>query len=707
MLDCPACGHANSPGSDRCARCDNVLRGIGRALATVDSMAPVEVDPTAGGDPALAETGEAPEQPHGGGNRTILGLPSPLAGAEEPKTRQDLPDRALVLAAVEAKEKAKAQDQAQAVGGPMRTVFGMPSPLAAAVDPEEAKKTVFGVPSPLANMVTAESEPAPKVAAPEAASPLPETQDVPRRTVFGMPSPLATGAEPARDVPAAKSPKPRQPAQPRKKRADPEPRTRPMSLSDMQPSREPAAQLLSPIPREPSPSPVPTQTRGGRRSSGDAARDKEAAELYAAARFAAAIAEDEKLYAKARNRNLLLLLLLVSVAAAVAAAFAFKEKARLKAELAGEPKVTRSADTFGVVAVVRVSEPATVRHPGGETRGDGEFTVQFSVPEPEMNVGANTIHLEATAESGGDPQRIPVRIVLYYRFKVPPMTPPKPGTPVLAFVEVGKDWKVAVDGGTATSVDDAGKVQVAIDPTPVLQPDSPGELPIRLALTSPSGETRNFKETVRVPIPEAVLNVTAPPHRWRRAKATAPVRGRTLPGAEVSVGDARATVGADGNFDLDIPLQPGANELVLKVRAPGRKSVSRTFTVERISKRAAKVQKYKLKRLAKAFLKRTKRPPAYPKLLTEADALRGRKVKLKGRLVEVRRSAKSTVDQLQVATCDGEGGCPVWVYLKDGPLMAGQGDTVSVVGTLAGLHSFSRRGDTVEAPRIDSSILIP
>ena len=704
MVSCPACGHSNPEDLSRCIRCDAVLRGVGRALATVDSLAPVRVSPEM---EALGEADTADALPVASApdvsSRTMLGLPSPLA---EPQTQRDLPDAALVAAAVAAH-----QAQQDAAADEMsRTVFGMPSPLAG-LDPEASKNTVFGLPSPLAG--TPSPSPGPAQSHSPDPSPSLEADDPSRRTVFGMPSPLAAGASssaPPRDVETGESgeapasapepapaPRPAPAGAPR----DALPRTRPMSLADLQ------AKSTAPPTKQPSPEPArpasPEKTPR-RRSTGDAGRDREAAELYAAARFAAAIAEDDNLYAKARHRKTLLALLLVSIAAAVAAVFAFQEKSKLKAELTGEPTVSRSADRFGVVAGIRTSERATVTYPGGQASGEGEWSVEFSVPESEMSVGANTINLEAVPDRGGDLVRIPVRIVLYYRFKVPQAAPPKAGKPVRAYVEVGEGWTVSVDGGEASSAP-GGRVELLIDPAPVLQPDSDGELPIRLSLTSPEGDTKRFAETIRVPIPKAPLNLWSPPHHWRRAAETVPVRGRTLPGAEVRVGDARATVGADGLFDLSVPVVMGDNDINVQVRAPGRQSVDQKLSVQRITAWTVRAETKKLKRMTRVFLKGASRTPTYERMLGEPEAVRGAKARIKGRLVEVRRGA-SGVDELHVATCIGSGGCPVWVHL-DGPVFAGQGDAVTVVGTLAGLHTFRRGGTTLEAPRVDASILIP
>jgi len=608
-------------------------------------MAPIEV--SSDQSLALAETGESPSSDVS--KRTMLGLPSPLPDL---KTERDLPNAAEVKAAAEMS----------------RTVFGMPSPLAK-VDPEEAKKTVFGIPSPLAGLTTDEGVAAEPVA-----------EQAAQKTVMGLPSPFAAGAP----VQAKPTPKVEQP------------RTRPMSVADLQ-SKQTAP------PRERTPAAVQAPPKG--HPSGHSARDREAAELYAAARFAAAIAEDEKVYATSRHRTALLALLLVSIAAAVAAAFAFREKTRLKAELASEPAVTRSADRFGVVATVRTSEPAVVSYPGGEARGAGEWELQFSVPEADMHVGSNTIHLDAVAEAGGDPVRIPVRIVLYYRFKVPPVAPPKAATPIKAYVEVAEGWKVAVEGGTSTEVG-KGRIELALDPKPVLVPDSPGALSVRLALTSPTGESKHFVEALRVPIPDAPLHLTTPAQRWRRAAETVPVRGLTLPGAEVHVGDAHATVGAGGAFDLSVPVALGKNEIDLKIKAPGRKTITRRLNVERLSAHAAKWERLRLKRDTRKWLRGAKRTPKYDQMLAEPGAVEGRKVRIRGQLVEVRRGKDGGPDQLQLVTCIGKGGCPVWVA-TDGPVLVGQGDKITVVGVLAGVHTFQRGGATLQAPRVDARFVIP
>ncbi len=655
MLTCPACGQTNPATAQRCEACDGVLRGVGRALATVDSMNQLTVQDLPDADAVRAAVAEVD-----GASRTVFGLPSPVAGTPEPgeqRTVRDLPSRDAVLAALDPSREAVAEPSPDLA----KTAFGMPSLLASpdvtpAADaepdvPPASAKTVFGLPAP---RLEVPAQPTPAVT-PEPAGT--------SKTLYGAPVPAATpamGSPPASEPPAPRTPK------------------------------------LTPA--------APTPAVKPRRDVGSVERERERAELYAATKFAAALAEDERRLSKARQRRALLALLVVAVLAAAVGALALREEAALKASLVGEPKVARADGRFDVEVSVRTSEPAIVTHPGGEARGEGDWLVSFSVPEADMSVGANTIALQARAEGGGEPVRLPVNIVLYYRFSVPATPPPKAGVPVKAYVEVDGGWKVAVEGG---EVHPAGerRFELALDPAPVLVSDGSGELPVRLTLSSPDGRERQFAELVRVPVPEAPLQIWNPAHGWRRTAGAVAVRGRTLPGARVGVGKAQSTVGEDGVFELEVPVKRGRNRIDLSVRAPGRRSISRSVSVERLSPGEQRKERKALQKLAKGFMKGAPKTPDYGVLLAQADALAGQKVRVRGRVVEVRRGADDG-DEIQVATCSDAGGCPVWVHLQ-GPLLAGQGDGVTVVGKLAGKHVFHRGGAEVEAPRVEASILLP
>ncbi len=624
--------------------------------------------PFAGVKPSPAPVEAAPAAPPEKSEeaKTLFGLPSPFAPAAEPTSPSPDPPAAV-------SEPADTK----------KTLFGIPAPAAASVD--ENAKTLFGLPSPVAEAADTqktimglpsilEMQRAAEEAERRTATPAPPEDEVGRRTLFGAPGvvPATPDQDATRQV---------QPASPVP--ADRVAGTAPAGLVSTAAAR-PAVKARAPTPR--------TSNRE---------ESRERAELYAAAKFAAAIAADERVHGRARQRKALMALLVVTLLAAAAAVIAFRHKTALQVELVGEPRVTRGNGAFAVDVTVRASAPSTVGHPGGETPGEGEWGVAFSIPEGEMKVGENVFALRVTDEKGGAVE-LPVRVILYYRFHVPSTSPPKVGTPVKAYVEVPDGWKVAVAGG---QVREAGsRFELALDPAPVLTPDSNGVLQARLTLTSPEGEKKFFAETLKVPIPEAPLRLLAPARGWRRAAETVSLRGRTLAGARVEVGSVVTAVGPDGLFEIAVPVEQGSNTISLRLQIPGRRSVGREVSVERLTSRQVRQEKRRLERLSRVFLRGARRTPPYPKMLSASATLQGQKVRVRGRLVEVRRS--QGLDELQVATCGNGGGCPVWVRL-DGPILASQGDVVTVVGILAGVHRFRRAGEMVEAPQLDAKILVP
>ncbi len=585
------------------------------------------------------------------------------------------------------------------------TMFGVPSPTAkpgaderthrelpdaSRLPPEsfDMHKTMLGGPSPF-------SKPPPE-APPEAAIPDLEPADSPKRTVMGMVNPMMAYAE----TPAA------QPQGEAAMKQTMMGMPNPLAANAQAGSAGPAP--VAP----PAETPAPKEAVVPRYDADKAAQDREAAELYAAAKIAAALAEDERAMSRRRLRNALVGLVLVALAAGVVAVFLVRERAALRAELVGDPSVQRVGSKFAVQARVRTSAEATVQHPGGEAKVNGEAELAFEVDESGMKVGDNAYVLEAVPTEEGEAAQMTVHVMLYYRLHTPPLAPPKPGVPVLAQLEVMQGWAVKVDGAKVTGAGE-NRFQVAIDPAPALKA-APKKgrvpLPVRMTLEGPSGDKKTFEETLELPLPDAPLSLWSPTHNWVGVEERITLRGRTVAGATLVVEgrEERVGVGADGVFQLQVPLALGETALKLSVSAPGRNKASRALALRRLDSKGRRKAIKGLGAKAKAFMRGARRrPPKYAAMLADAAKLEGRKVRLKGKLIDARRGPEG-VDELRVATCPKKTtGCPVWVELK-GPLFARRDARVTVVGSLAGTHVYkTTSGDTLTVPRVRAEILLP
>ncbi len=632
--------------------------------------------------------------------RTFFGLPSPLRAPsggfdnDDPLGRTS-PGAPVLPPAVESPSPA---DDA-----PSRTLFGVPSPVAPKAEEAEASRTLFGMPSPVppdaAPGRTIQGGPArePRLAN---ASRAPDRQlgpsASPSAAVRAMPAPSAASGQPAPAAPVqpAQAAAPVQPAQ----AAAPAQPAQAAAPAQPAQAAAPAQPAQAAAPAQPTPAATPTETPA----------DRDAAERYAAARIAAAVAEEQSRAARTRTRRALALLVLAGLVAAVAAALLIRERLAFRAELAGEVRVRRLDDRLEIAAGVRATEPADVVHPGGTSPIDGDATVTFAVPVADTRVGENPIPLRVRPRDGGDERLLTLNVVVYYRFVAPPMEPPHAGVPVAFVLEVFDGWTPAVEGATVLAAG-PGRFRVEIDPGPQLAAltgtdATELDVPIRLTLTGPAGESRAFVESLRLPLPATPVVLLAPPHGWARALDRVRVRGRTVPGAEVRLGEVAVTADPAGEFELTTALDAeGPRTLALEVHARGHRVAQAEINVERLSPEQERLRKAEARARVRDFLAGAPPTPAYAAL--KSDATRGRRVRIVGEVLDVRRG-DGGVDHVQVVTCRAAGGCLVWVEVPG--VAVEPGDRVEMAGTLAGTRAYTTRaGESLTVPLVRAAVVVP
>jgi hypothetical protein len=726
---------------------------------TVFGMPSPLARPTSDPKPPAAEVPVAPASGAAEGEaRTLFGLPSPLLPASG-----GAPDVTATSAAVDEPEPPPTAALApeQSVDAEAATLFGSPSPMkapqGAAVEaasgqhdavprdaahpetraiqglPDErsgaaqggqapgATGTLFGVPRPSPT----------DTAIPGARGSISAAEAEEGRTLLGSPGPAALASLP----PRRRAPEPVPSA--------PEPAPTVRDISDAPAGGVAAAR----------PTPAPAVTPDPRRAMGDASRDggpptgtgapeaRPAAQpaaaaadaapqavgrtqmLYFAARFSASLEEDEEKRARVRNRNAILAFLGLALVAGTLLWFFAREKAALTADVIGSVEVRRVDGAYRVSATIRTSEPAVVEYPGGSVEVEGDTAVRFDIGEADLEVGTNRVQLNARPQEGeGRPTRLDFEVPVLFRFSSPPMTPPKPGVPVKLELRVAPGWTPTLEGGKVLDGDAPGHHRVELDPTPLLavldrlDGDS-GTLSFRLNLSNAQGEAHTFRESVVLPIPATPVALWSPPHRWATAGSRVEIAGRSVAGARVSVGAMTVATDADGVFTATVPLaDEGRKTLEVRAQAPGQRPTTVTVEVARLSKREARARRTRLRREARTVAGKTKRAPAYEKMLAEAAALEGRRVALEGTIIEARRAAEVAPEPaagapptnvLQLVTCRGGDRCPVWVETT-AALPAGAGDTVKVYGVLAGTHEYTGRGgDRISAPRLRADLVVP
>jgi hypothetical protein len=658
MTPCPACGEQSPNDAARCVACGAPL--------DADARRTVFGVPSPAGASSRAPTpGEA--------QRTVFGMARP-AGLGQPPEEPAKPAAASAdphrtlfgMARPDTRPPPSAPPPATAPEDPHRTLFGMAAPGRAPAPPSAGpapQQTLFGVPAPRDDAPT----PGPRPLRPAASEAPPAMGE---QTLFGVPSAARPGPPPG--------------AHPALQGGDPQ------RTFDGPPNPD-VAQHPPKAPRS--------------------AEDRQRADLYNAARIAAAVAAEERRAARTRTRRLLTFLAVTAVAAALAATFALREKTAFRAQVGEGMTVVRGDAVYSVRLTVETSAPAVVRHPGGEAEFEGSAELRFDVPADTMQVGDNALELRVTPDEG-EPVVLRPKVTVFYRLSAPALGPPRAGTPVEASVRLMPGWTVAVELGEVRPSDAPDTFVLAMDPAPLLArvddlAGPTGELPVAMTLTGPDGDARRFTERLRLPLPDTPATVFEPPFGWASEADRVILRGRTLPDAAVQVGSIGTRADAQGEFELVVPLgPPGEQTLEVEVDAAERRPATVQVAVRRLDAAAAKAQRAALEaRLAE--LKAPRRPTRYARLVTDLEGHTGAAVRLRGKVVTARRGDEAGTDVLQMTTCRRGDGCPVWVETK-GPVLVGPGDDATVVGAVAGAHAYrTAGGEAKSVPRLVDAVLLP
>ena len=440
----------------------------------------------------------------------------------------------------------------------------------------------------------------------------------------------------------------------------------------------------------------------------------------AAARYAAAIASEENVVSHRRVRRALFALVIVGLLGAAAFVVALREQQAFKAEIASELSVRRAEGVYRIAVAVRASSPARLEHPGGTTEigagSDGsEWVVgqlEFTMPESELRVGDNTIQIIARPDDDEtDSQSLTLQIKVYYRLGDLPESPPPPGEPVMFDVETIRGWKLSVPDAVVVSVGERFRVSLPperFDGAKAPLHDGAALVTVALTLTGPAGETQSFTESLRVPVSETPLEIIAPPYMLRTEAAKVVIRGRTSPGARVTVGDVTTESDERGHFALTVPLTTdGRHELMVEARAAGRRPAGSSAVVHRVTADEHKSTLRRARKAARAFVAGAPRTPKYLRLLNGSAELEGRKVRIAGRVIAARRGPVDGRNEIQMVTCKTGDGCPIWVEMT-GPVHVAPDVEAQVFGTLRGTRAYqSRGGETVTVPIVEGRFLLP
>lgn len=692
MTPCPACGAQTPTDAARCEACGAALdAGARRTVFGVPS-------PSGAADRG-ATAGESHRTVFGMARPAGLGAPQPPSKDEAARPPKVAPAPKTAPARPPKTAPAPPPKTAPVSADPHRTLFGMARPdthapaanAPPAEAPTDAHRTLFGMAAPG------------RASAPPPAAPPPPAA-APQQTLFGVPAP--------RDDAPTPGPRPLRPAA-----AEAPPALGEQTLfgvpSAARPAPPPGAHpvLTGADPQRTLDGPPNPDVAAHPPKAPRSAEDRERAELYNAARIAAAVAADERRAARGRTLRLLTFLAVAAVAAAIAASFALREKAAFRAHVREGMTVVRGDAVYRVRLTLDTSAPAVVRHPGGEVSVEGSADLRFDVPADSMQVGDNALELHVIPDEGR-PVVLRPKVTVFYRLSAPALGPPRLGTPVEATVRLMPRWTVAVEGGTVRAGDAPDTFVLAMDPAPLLARvdglEGPtGELPVAMSLTGPDGTTRQFTERLRLPLPDTPASVYEPPFGWASEADRVTLRGRTLPDAAVQVGSIGTRADAQGDFELVVPLgEPGPQTLDVEVDAASRRPSIVSVKVRRLDADAAEAQRAALEKRV-AELKAPRRTTRYTRLVKDLEGHTGAAVRLKGKVVTARRGEVAGTDVLQMTTCRRGDGCPIWVETK-APVLVGPGERATVIGAVAGAHAYrTAGGEAKSVPRLVDAVLLP
>jgi len=447
----------------------------------------------------------------------------------------------------------------------------------------------------------------------------------------------------------------------------------------------------------------------------------EAGEVLAAARFATATAAARREANERRTRSFLRGLLGVALLAALAGLAWRVTSSRFDAHAvatSGTPgasplTVSRTDAGYEVRVGVVATHPARLEVPTGATQvtAPAELTpdqpteVRFTLPDATLQVGDNDITLRVLPldgeAAGGVALRLAVRVA--YRFSVV-----EGNAPLAVDVQVMPGWRVKASSARVEPVSAnvwrvawAEDLRAAALERAAADADTV-ELPLALALDGPAGERLDVRERLTLRVPDAPLTLLEPAAQVETRRSSLQVAGRTLPGARVTLAGRQLTADAQGRFEARVQVAPGGpHTLELAVAAPGHRGTTRALRVTRLNA-AQEAQSRRTFDAAAAG--------AHPVVLneaSEADALRGQRVRVLGRVLSTQSEANAQEGTTSIQLSVGGGDCPVFARVS-GVVRVVPGDDAIVVGTVAAPHEYTTQsGRKLKALVLDAAHAVP
>jgi len=531
----------------------------------------------------------------------------------------------------------------------------------------------------------------------------------------------SAGADTVLEMPALHLPRPQlepQQTEPQGSRDSPAQRT--MFLAS-----PPSLGLAHPPAPAPAPAapPIEAPARVSSQPGSETLLHMEAGEILAAARIATATSAARREASERRTRSTLKGLLAVALVAAIAG-LAWRVTSRRFDARAVAPGGAPGASTLTVSRTdagyeVRVgivaTQAARLELPTGATRvtapaelaPDEPVEVKFTLPDSTLQVGDNDLTLRVVPMSADTNASVPLRLAVRvaYRFSVV-----EADAPLAVDVQVMQGWRVKASGASVEPIS-ANVWRVAWPHdlrAAALERAAPDaktvELPLALALDGPAGERLDVQERLTLRVPDAPVALLEPAAQVETRRASLRIAGRSLPGARVMLGENALSVDPEGRFEGRWEVAPGGPHTVeLAVTAAGHRRMTRALRVTRIDAASDA-------RARRAFDATS--GSARPLMLTEAsaseaEALRGQRVRVVGRVLSTQSESSPEGDTtaVQLSVCRGD--CPVFARVS-GVVRVVPGEDALVEGTVAAPREYTTQaGRTLTALVLDAAQAVP
>lgn len=317
----------------------------------------------------------------------------------------------------------------------------------------------------------------------------------------------------------------------------------------------------------------------------------------------------------------------------------------------------------------------------------------LDLPTP-LAVGDNTIDLVLERPGG---RAEPIKLVVPVSFRVQTdlaeitATPPK----IKVRVEAKPGSQVKIDGKPMPLEGGAATLVVPLDPDASGSSDEMKTVEKAIAYeVAHDGKTEQGAVKARVPI--APLRIDAPSSNVITAGASVLIAGRAVKGATVTVGGAAATSKPDGTFEATIDAQ-GDMDVVVAAWVP------KSPTSAPLGTRTAIVKVHKVASLAEEAKRQDAAYPlGYDAVASAVEANVGQPFVVHGSVLDARTANHQTVLIVDDTRGCAKGRCLVRV-VYGGDTIAARGDWVRAYGKITGTVATS---DGQKVPDVDASFLL-